>query len=536
VSVASRSRLRLAVPGRPVPAYFKMNICTWIDRWAKATPEKAAIIFADQQYSYADLAQGVGRLAAVFQREFGIREGDRIAFLGNNSPRLVETLFACAQTGAILVPLNWRLAVPELLQILVDAGVTLLIVGEDQLEVASAIAAQLKNCRAAYADQGHHPGSWPCLQVLQNNSGVATVAGGDFSGNSVLILYTSGTTGRPKGVVLTQAALSCCVLNNQVMHDMTADDHILAVLPMFHAGGLCIQTLPALFTGATVTLHHEFEPGAVLAGIGSGLPTLTALVPAQIGPLLAHPDWSDTDMVHLRSVTTGSTFVPDSCIDAWVERGVAALQVYGTTETCAVAIHQTCANVESTRGSVGMAAAHCRIRVVDDEGLEVPPGGHGEILVKGLGVFAAYWRNPTATGEALINGWFHTGDIGFMRPDGSYVIADRKADLIISGGENIYPAELEAILNEHPEIVEAAVLGSADERWGEVPVAVVVLTDKSSMNQGDVQALFEGRLARFKHPHRVMLVDKLPRNVMGKIEKFELRKQLEKFQEKYQES
>jgi fatty-acyl-CoA synthase len=508
-----------------------MTMHSWINRWAKVSPEKPAIIFADQQYTYAELAQGIGRLAAVFQHDFGIRAGDRIAFLGNNSPRLIETLFACAQTEAILVPLNWRLAVPELLQILTDAEVALLIVGEDRLETAAAIAEQLENCRMAHAYRGDHLNSWPCLQELQNKGETAAVVSGDLSARPVLILYTSGTTGRPKGVVLTQAALACCVLNSQAMHDMTADDHILAVLPMFHAGGLCIQTLPALFSGASITLHREFDPEAVLASIASGLPTLTALVPAQITPMLAHPDWSATDMSQLRSVTTGSTFVPESCVDAWFDRGVIALQVYGATETCAVAIHQSCSNVAESIGSVGYAAVHCSIRIVGADGRELPRGQQGEFLIKGANVFTQYWHHPQATDKALIDGWFHTGDIGCQRDDGAYTISDRKADLIISGGENIYSAELEAILDLHSEIVEAAVVSQQDARWGEVPVAIVVTTADSRMNQDDVLALFRDRLARFKHPQRVILVDKLPRNAMGKIEKFELRKQIAGYQE-----
>jgi len=193
---------------------------------------------------------------------------------------------------------------------------------------------------------------------------------------------------------------------------------------------------------------------------------------------------------------------------------------------CAVAIHQTCANADATAGSVGFAARHCQIRIVDTDGHDVMAAENGQILIKGPNVFKEYWYNSMATENALRKGWFHSGDIGYCRPDGAYVISDRKADLIISGGENIYPAELEAILDEHPEIAEAAVVGEPDERWGEVPVAVVVMKKDGHMDEEGVRALFKNRLARFKHPQRVMLVDELPRNAMGKVEKFELRKQI----------
>ena len=481
-----------------------MNLNHWINHWAETAPDKPAIIFGDQQYSYSSLASAIAKLAAVFKHEFGITEGDRIAYLGNNSPRIIEALFACARTGAILVPLNWRLAVPELVKVLADAGASLLIVGEDQAGAAAAIFEQLENCRPVHAyrdpkcNTRRHP--WPGLQALQDQSEAACTENEERSGQPVLILYTSGTTGRPKGAVLTQDALLSSAQNSVAMHDLTADDRILAVLPMFHAGGLNIQALPALYAGAVVILHPGYDPGAVLASIASDLPSLTALVPAQINMLVAHSDWPTTEMKHLRRMTTGSTFVPDSCIEPWVERGVTPLQVYGATETCAVAIHQTRANVDLTAGSVGFAAKHCLIRIVDNDGHDVMAGEHGQILIKGPNVFKEYWHNSVATGKALRGGWFHSGDIGYCRPDGAFVVSDRKADLIISGGENIYPAELEAILTEHPEIAEAAVIGLPDERWGEVPVAFVVTKKTSHMEAESARALFKNRLARFKHP------------------------------------
>ena len=501
-----------------------MNICEWVDHWAEAAADRPAIICGDRQYSYAELADSIASLATVLQNDFGITEGDRVAYLGHNNPRMLEAVFACAKMGAMLVPLNWRLAVPELVQILVDAEARLLIVGQEQIAVATAVTEQLDTCRPVHADRNPGSDPWPGLQALQEQNNAVYVDREDRSDNPVLILYTSGTTGRPKGVVLTQSALLWNAVHSVSMHDMTASDYILNELPLFHAGGVNMQVLPALYIGATVMLHETFDPGLVLESITSGMPTLTGLVPAQIKAVTGHADWAATDMGRLRSVTTGSTFVPDSCIEPWVERGVTAIQVYGTTETSAIAIHQTRANAGATKGSVGFPAMHCRIRIVDSDGQDMTAGEHGEILVSGPNLFEQYWRNPSATEDALRDGWFHTGDIGFHRADGAYVIADRKKDLIISGGENIYPAELEAVLDEHPDIVEAAVVGRSDDRWGEVPVAVVVITDDSRLDHERVHALFKDRLARFKHPQQVMLVDKLPRNAMGKVEKFQLRK------------
>lgn len=511
-----------------------MKLGDWIDHWAELTPGKAVITFSGKQQTYAELAAAINRLTVVFQRDFGIKKGDRIAWLGHNSPGIIEALFACARLGAILVPLNWRLAVPELVQILTDAEAGLLIAGEDHLQTAATIVHELEMCRPVrekdVLPEQQAAASWPCLQTLKNRVGdeqhAAVPTAVDFHEAPLLILYTSGTTGQPKGVVLTQDALAWSARNSVAMHGMTAEDHVLIVLPMFHAGGFNIQTLPALSVGASMTLFEVFDPGAVLEEIGSGRPSLAGLVPAQINAMLSHPDWEQTDLSHLRCVTTGSTFVPDSCIGAWNRRGVPAIQVYGATETCVVAIHQNCDNAEASRGSAGYAAEYCDIRIVDDSGTDVPSGVHGEILVRGPNVFGQYWRNPAATARALQDGWFHTGDIGYLRPDGACVISDRKADRIISGGENIYPAELEAILDEHPEIIESAVIGMAEERWGEVPVAFIVTSKGSQLDSGCVKALFENRLARFKHPRQVMLVDRLPRNAMGKVEKYALRKQL----------
>jgi len=501
-----------------------------IEHWAEAAPDAAAIVFGGQPASYAELENGVARLATVLQHEFGITEGDRIAWLGYNSPRVIEALFACARIGAILVPLNWRLAIPELMHVLADAGASLLICGADQVEAAAAITAQLDNCQPVHAYQvsqtGAYPDLWRSMQALQDQVVPGRTDKLDRPDAPVLILYTSGTTGQPKGVVLTQDALAWSARNSVAMHGMTERDRILMVLPMFHAGGFNIQTLPALFAGATVYLEDGFEPGSVLKQITHSRPTLAGLVPAQIQAMVAHPDWAGTDVSSLRSITTGSTFVPASCIDAWFERGVTALQVYGATETCAVAIHQNCENAAATTGSVGYAAAHCSVKIVDGDAHEVLVGQHGEILVKGPNVFKAYWRNPTATADALRDGWFHTGDIGFQRPDGSYVISGRQTDLIISGGENIYPAELQAILVEHPEILEAVVIGLPDERWGEVPVAVVVVSEDSHLDQDGVLGLYQHRLARFKQPKRAIIMDELPRNAMGKIRKFELCQQI----------
>ena len=290
----------------------------------------------------------------------------------------------------------------------------------------------------------------------------------------LLIVYTAGTTGRPKGAVLTQEALLCNGVMSQHMHAMTQYDHVLTVLPFFHVGGLNIQTTPALHLGATVTMHSRFTADDTLHAIAQDRPSLTVLVPATIQALLEHPQWPETDLSSLRAITTGSTLVPQAQVDAITARGVPVLQVYGATETSPIAVYTRLGGDLSRDGSTGLPGLLCEARVVDDAGQDVPPGVSGEVVVRGPNVFSEYWENPAATAKALRDGWFQTGDIATRDIDGYVAIQDRKKNMIVSGGENIYPAEIERVLLDHAAVAEAAVIGVPDARWLEVPLAIVV--------------------------------------------------------------
>ena len=300
----------------------------------------------------------------------------------------------------------------------------------------------------------------------------------------------------------------------------------MTVLPLFHVGAINIQTLPAFLAGATVILHLKVDPARILKAITADRPSLTVLVPAVMAGLIDHVDWPQTDLSALRVITTGSSIVPVTLIEAFHDRGTPVIQVYGSTETAPIATIQSPAAAIATIGTVGPAAAYCRLKVVDEDGREVSDGVAGELLIKGPNLLARYWNNPAATEEALRNGWFHSGDIGYRRPDGCYVVLDRKKDVVISGGENIYPAEIEAVLLQHPAIKETAVVGKVDPRWGETPVVFVVVQPGATLTQSDVLAALEGRLARFKWPRAFHFVDELPRNAMGKVQKALLRDRL----------
>ena len=312
-------------------------------------------------------------------------------------------------------------------------------------------------------------------------------------------------------------------LNSLHMHGMTAADHVLTALPMFHVGGLNIQTTPALYAGATVTLHRKFDPRVVLSDIVSRRPSLVVLVPATIDAVISLPDWPEADLSSLRSLSTGSSYVPVPLIEAIHARAIPVLQVYGSTETCPIAIYQRAEDAFDTVGSTGKPALHCEVRVVDEAGRDVPAGVSGEILVRGPSVMYEYWGNEAATEQSLRDGWFFTGDIGYREENGYYFINDRKKDVVISGGENIYPAELEVVLNDMAEVKQAAVVGRDDEKWGQVPVAVVVRAEGASIDKQTILDRFNGVLARFKHPKDVVFIDTMPTNVMGKIQKFALR-------------
>jgi fatty-acyl-CoA synthase len=481
-----------------------MSLADLIDRNASFTPNKLALRFAGSAWSYAMFADRIGRMARALKSELGVGRGDRVALLAMNHPDCLTLLYACARLGAMLVPLNWRLAPPEQRFILSDADVRVVVVAQPFEVGGGAHIVSLESIAdllAASSDGGHEPNvDW--LDPL-------------------LIVYTAGTTGRPKGAVLTQQALLANAVMSQHMHDMTSNDHVLTVLPLFHVGGLNIQTTPALQLGATVTLHARFTAGETLEAIAHDRPTLTTLVPSTIQAMLEHPQWQAADLGSLRAISTGSTLVPQGLVDAVLARGVPVLQVYGATETSPIAVYTRLGGDLTRPLSTGLPGLLCEARVVDDAGQEVPTGIAGEVEVRGPNVLTEYWRDDRATTEALHDGWFRTGDIAIRDTDGYFSIHDRKKNMIVSGGENIYPAEIERVLLNHPSVAEAAVIGVADPRWQEVPIAYVV--GRAAISVDELRVHLLDQLARFKVPREIVLVGELPRNALGKVQHFRLR-------------
>jgi fatty-acyl-CoA synthase len=468
--------------------------------------------------SFAGLLTNAQALAAGMAAR-GIGTGDRVAFLGHNHPQLIPLLFGLAQLGAVLVPLNHRLALAEWAVVLADCTPRCLV------HDAGFAAAARKLCdHATVADciALDTLGEWGALSPAVVQTGDPQIEGLD---HPALLVYTSGTTGAPKAAVHTQGNLLANMAIAAQVQGITAEDSVLTVLPLFHVGGLCIQTLPALSVGATVLLHTRFDPGATLRAIARDRPSLTLQVPATLQALTSHADWATTDLSSLRAVWAGSSLLTPEPLLAFMARGVPVCNVYGSTETGPFSIALPPSRAASHLGSCGWPAPGVEIRLLDAQGAILATGQVGEIAVRAPNVVARYWPDVPAQDA---DSFFHTGDLAQQAEDGSFTVVGRAKDMIISGGENIYPAEIENLIAQHPAVAECCVVGQADARWGEVAVAVIVLRDPGTGDDWAValQAWLDGRLARYKWPRRWVRLDALPRTALGKVQKAELRRQI----------
>jgi fatty-acyl-CoA synthase len=458
-----------------------------------------ALRFEGQETSYAQLAKQSRAMAAALQAQ-GIQHGDRIAWLGLNHPLQIALLFACCGIGAIAMPLNYRLAAPELARILMDAKPSVLVHDVAWQDLARGLkqsnAVPLASFHGLFDNGLKQPAA--TMQLGHDH-------------DAALLVYTSGTTGLPKGAVHTQRNLyenMAVAVKNAAL---SATDVIASMLPLFHVGGLCIQTLPALMAGACVSLHARFDPAAALRCFGEERPTLTLQVPATMRALIEHPQWASTDLSSLRAVWAGSSVLPANLIEAFHARGIPVCNVYGSTETGPFSISLPPAHARTHVGSCGWPAR-------DDVDVKLlnAQQGVGEICIRAPNVAERYWPDQPLKDEA---GWFHTGDLARQVADGSYWVVGRAKDMLISGGENVYPAEIENLLAAQPGVIECAVVGLPDAKWGEVVAACVVLAQghhQTQMKEQLSQAL-SGQLARYKLPRlaqhfaRLSLLDQLLR-------------------------
>jgi fatty-acyl-CoA synthase len=479
-----------------------------LERQARTRAAALAVRFAGRDHSYGELAARSGRAAARLWHDAGVRPGERVAYLGLNHVDQLSLLFALARIGAMLVPLNFRLAPPEWDAVLADCTPRRVLHDEAWREAAQALARRHGIAAQAIDTLARQQDAPPPGAPAPDHAAPEAPA---------LLVYTSGTTGRPKGAVHTQANLLANMAAAQAVQALETTDLIATVLPLFHVGGLCIQTLPALHAGAGVILHPRFEPGATLACLSEERPTLTLQVPATMKALVEHPDWPRTDLSGLRAVWAGSSTLPRALVDAFHARGVPLCNVYGATETGPFSIALPPAQAFSHAGSCGWPAPGVQARLGE------VAQGVGELLLRGPGVVRHYWPDRPALDA---EGWFHSGDLGRQAADGSYSIVGRAKDMIISGGENIYPAEIENLLAEHPAVAECAVLGVADAQWGEAVVAALVLRPGQAADDDALAAFLRERLARYKLPRRYVRLDALPKTALGKVQKAALLPQL----------
>jgi fatty-acyl-CoA synthase len=499
-----------------------IGLGNWLYQRALRTPHRKALTFEGATWTYAEMQRRIDRLAAAL-RANGVCRGDRVGFLGLNQPAFLETLFAAARLGAAFVPLNFRLSGPELAYIINDAGVHTLVVDAPHRAVIDGMRAELPCRRLWSADQGVE--RWPAVSsLLAAHEPLA--AGEPVTEDEVaIIMYTSGTTGRPKGAMLTHGNLWWNNVNALLTLDILEDDVSLVVAPLFHIGGLNVTTLVTWQKGGHLVLHRTFDPQRFLEDVATHRVTSTFTVPAMLLFASQQPNFASADLSSLRLVVCGGAPVPEPLIRLYAERGVPINQGYGLTETAPLLTVLTSEWGVAKIGSAGRTSLFTEVRLVDADGRRITtPGEKGEVVARGPNVMKGYWNKPEATAAAIdAEGWFHTGDVGYVDDDGFLFIADRLKDMVISGGENVYPAEVESVLYEHPAVAEVAVIGVPDEKWGEAVVAVVALKPGATLDLEALRAFATEKLARYKLPRRLEIVSALPRNPAGKVLKFELR-------------
>jgi fatty-acyl-CoA synthase len=493
----------------------------WIGYHARVSPDRTALhdLASGRRFTYRELDGRAARLAGALAGSFGVRAGDRVAMLSRNCAQAFETMYACARLGAIFVPLNVRLSDPELEALASDAGPALLL-GEQEL-LARDVAAGLPQLSW---EQDYEP----------------AIAAGPAQGRPALvspdhpwvIIYTSGTTGRPKGVLVTHAGSDATMLAALMSSGVTRDSVCLTALPVWHVAGLNLYANPVLFAGGTVLIMQAFDPGAALelltspgtADAAHGPVTHFTGVPAHYQFMQATPGWADADFPPFVAGVGGSP-VPAALVEDWRRRGVTLRCIYGISEAGALVTITPPGESAAGPGDAGLPVWHLECRITGPGGQPWAPGEPGELQIAGVSVTPGYWGRPEETAQAVsADGWLSTGDVATMTAAGRVAIIDRIKDMYISGGENVYPTEVEEVLYQHPAVAEAAVIGVPDERWMETGAAWLVLAEGATATADDLRAWVRARLAAFKVPRDIHFADALPRNATGKVLKAQLRR------------
>ncbi|HIA47258.1 MAG TPA: o-succinylbenzoate--CoA ligase [Candidatus Hydrogenedentes bacterium] len=508
---------------------MKNNIGLFLAKRAHISPNVEAYVDADtrERYTFAELNLRCNQCAHALT-EVGVKVGDRVALLMMNGNEFVEAYFAIAKIGAVVVPLNWRLVADELTFILKDSGSTTLIYGGQFANV-------VKTLHDGGAESTHittwiHVGDSDTRDDFgQDYKALLDAAPTDeptigAEGHDLLyIMYTSGTTGLPKGAVHTHETATWACITLGTTTDQYYKDRYLLALPLYHVGALAPLT-SAVHQGVTCVVMPAFDPTQVWELIQEERITSMLAVPAMLNFMMQVPAKDECDFSTLRWIMSGAAPVPVTFIEAYDKMGIEIHQVYGLTETCGPACLTLADDAIEKAGSTGKAFFHTDVRVVDSEDNDVAPDEPGEVIVAGKHIMKEYWNRPEATAETIRDGWLYTGDVAVVDKDGFIYIQDRTKDMIISGGENVYPAEIENVILQHPEVAEVAVIGLPSDKWGESPLAVVVRKSESLAKE-EIIGHCKGKLAPFKLPKEVEFVDEIPRNPTGKILKRILREE-----------
>lgn len=496
---------------------FKPEI-DWVKKWAKYTPDRMALREHDRdlQWTYGDLNNRLNALAIYLSEEFKIQKGQRIAVYSRNRAEYVFLFFACVKLGAILVPLNFRLMPRELDILLNDAGPLVFLFERDYAEQVKQLNS-LGNVR--YVQELESITSFLTDSIGPTAFTVPWLLAED---DLAMILYTAGTTGTPKGAMINHRMLFWNSINTGLRLDINSMDHTQSFAPFFHTGGWNVLLTPFIHHGASHTLLSAFNADLILELMEHEKSTLLFGVPTMLQMLADSPRFNEVDLSSVRYAIVGGAPMPIPLINTWHEKGIFIRQGYGLTEVgpnC-FSLHQD--DAISKIGSIGFPNFYIDTRVVNDQGADCDPGEVGELWLRSPVVTPGYWHKEQETAAAITDGWFHTGDMVKFDPDDYYYVVDRKKNMFISGGENVYPAEVEAFIVTHPEIKEVTLIGVADEKWGEVGKAFIVPMTGKSPTAKSILEFCRGQLAKYKIPKYVTFLSELPRNEAGKINRMEL--------------
>ncbi len=504
-----------------------MNIAWWVQRWSDLHPDKPALIFEEQQITYSQLNQRANRTSCWLQ-SLGIEKGDRVAIMLNNCPEFIELFLACARLGAIFVPLNFRSAPPELDYFLKNCRPRLFVFGSEFMDNVKKLDFENTRPQALLSSVGKAQADSTVLDYINESAAfdgrkpfLTRSLGPTDPEEPQVIMYTSGTTGRPKGAVLSHRKTFFNCLNADIFFKMHFDDIMLVILPLFHSGGLFIQASPVIYKGATMVMHPKFDPIKVYQDIERYKVTKFLGVPTVYRALVKVAPQQRGDISSLKVCAGGGEKTTPELFERCREAGLAFRQVMGQTET-SILLWASEEDSFSKPGTVGRPVFHAEVNIVDKNGRPVKPGEVGEIVVRGSIMMKEYWQDPVRTEETIRNGMLYTGDLARTDEDGYYFLVDRARDMYITGGENVYSAEVERILREYPEIEDIAVVGVPDERWGEVGQAYVIPKKDSNFNTDGLMEYCKQRMANFKCPKQVILCEDFPRTSLGKVRKGEL--------------